>query len=210
MNQMHDIFVVTSAGIVWFAILTLPRWLVTSLHRGRLWKLRDQLYDDMRHGAFPGHEAQALKIVTLAEHAILAVPFFTPWNVRRFSKLIGTISPEDRRLWAEKVRLDLQDVPSLEFYRDRIHTMLSQQLLTGSWIGLLMTAGALARALTHKTIRRRREPRPDITDETVSVPLRHMKVEVKRSSALGEQVLNPHDYLPLVLGDDHDEVLTAV
>src|SRR4051794_23025642 len=38
---------------VWIAFLRMPRWLVLSLHRHRLWRLRDQVVDDMIYERLP-------------------------------------------------------------------------------------------------------------------------------------------------------------
>lgn len=210
MSGLHDVLVVTSASVVWFAILTVPRWLITSIHRGRLWALRDHLYDEMRHGKFAGHEAQASALITSAEHAVLAVPFFTPWNIRRFSKLVNAMPAEQRRKQIEEIRLELEGSPLLKLYHERLHTVLSQQLLTGSWTGLVITFGALARALAVRFVRIGDKASQDISDDTVSVPMRHVNVEVKKGSALAEHVLHADEYLPFVPRDDHDDMAACV
>lgn len=209
MNPFHAVWAVAWAGVVWVAIFTIPRWLFTSITRGRLWQLRDRIYDENRRGDFVGHEAEAGELIRLVEHAIVAIPFLTLGNVRRFGRLLDAMPADER---PHRIDPDMGGSLQLVERREHLHHLLRQQLLAGSWGGIVLTAGALGSELAKRMIGRR--PRhtgnePD-DDEAVSVSFKVVRVEVKKGTSLADHVLHADEYLPLVVGDDHDDVLTAV
>ncbi|MGI8806471.1 MAG: hypothetical protein ACR2KK_01195 [Acidimicrobiales bacterium] len=188
----------------------MPRWLITSIHRGRLWELRDQIYDEVRLGCFGGEEERARSLIAFTEQAIVAVPYFTPGNLRRTSKHLNALSDADRRKALRRARWLEGGSPRLLGHRERLHRILNQQLLTGSWRGILITVRALGTELVVRFVGTILRGRPRQTDDVVSVSFRAVKVEVRRGSPLAQQVLCPEKYLPFVGGNDHADVLTSV
>jgi hypothetical protein len=71
MEPWNLLLVLFSLGVAWLAVLALPKWLLTSMNRGCMWELRDEVFDGWRRG----HMSTASLNYLLAEidTAIVAV-----------------------------------------------------------------------------------------------------------------------------------------
>lgn len=124
------VLLVLATGVVLYAFLTIPQWFATSMNRGALWQLRDQVYDDRMAGELAYDDAVARRI-DMIEAAIAALPTLTPAKVSstlRSAPLFADLPDDLDAVEVTDLRLVLVDA---EFVR-----ILSRHLVTGSWAGV--------------------------------------------------------------------------
>jgi hypothetical protein len=120
------------------AILRVPRWFSRSLHRHRLWRLRDQVVDDVIDERLPREHPAVRELMEQAEQSIrltssLTMVDFYAWSwamrgaephlikPRQPAPLHG-LSPAQRRM--------------VENYRARLRVLRISAILSGSWLGI--------------------------------------------------------------------------
>lgn len=207
MRGFHAVWLMLSAGLVWAAIVTLPRWLFTSINRGRLWELRDRIYDETRAGTFEGHEEQARFVIGFVERLIIVTPSLTPRNVRLVSRTLRALPAEERRRRVERIEALLTAAPSrLIEHRERALELLNYQIFMGSWNGLRVAVQVIGAAGVRRCIHGGPAPTPAAEHPPVSYKVRRL---MSQGPATTNDVAFPDAYVELAISDDHD-VLCAV
>lgn len=122
-------------------ILTLPRWFTRSLHRHRIWRLRDVVVDDVLAGELP-RDHPAVQHLIGCMGAILREKRVTLLNVYIFNHIAKGIDPTLLKA-AKKQGLDCpldgltpEQRERVELYRQRFTTLLVGSMLLGSWFGI--------------------------------------------------------------------------
>jgi hypothetical protein len=136
-------------GLV-FAIATVPRWLIRSMSKHALWRLRDKVVDDTLAGALPSDHPAVRELIERLEWAIS--------ESRSFDLLHLIVWNRAKRQLHPKVLQGLSRVPELtdltpdrakrvNEYRSCYDSVAIRALLLSSWIGIaivLWTAIPLA------------------------------------------------------------------
>lgn len=145
----------TVVGLIFTAsLITLPRWCVRSLHRHRLWRLRDQVVDSVLAGCLPANHPAVKYLISELERAIR--------HCHRMSllKLRGFILLRRRLSRAAETQLRSRSAPPslaglgeaekmlLKEYRQAEATLLAGNLLLGSWLGVYLVLRRLPAAAT--------------------------------------------------------------
>ena len=133
------------------AFITLPRWLMRSLHRHRLWRFRDHVALEILDGTLPSHPASwallnSIEASIECDHriSVLRVWLFRPTYrrlssearervLRRFEPALGTLTGGERKLISDR--------------RERLSVLRTGSALLGSWIGLALVILALPRVV---------------------------------------------------------------
>lgn len=136
-------------GLV-IAIATVPRWLIRSMSKHALWRLRDEIVDDTLAGTLPGDHPAVRELIERLEWAIS--------ESRSFDLLHLIVWNRAKRQLHPKVLQSLSRVPELTdltpdnadriaSYRQCYDSVAIRALLLSSWIGVaivLWTATPLA------------------------------------------------------------------
>jgi len=95
MNALLTVNLILLALAAWFSITKVVPSCATSRYRYRLWRLRDALSDDIRHGKFHDREA-AKKVLLLVDLAIEDADDLSALNLILFSSVVrGEDLPRD-------------------------------------------------------------------------------------------------------------------
>lgn len=152
MSKLNLLVVCLSLSACWLSVVLGPRWLFTSMNRGRLWELRDKVVDQRRYGHLPRSREVDMLIGDI-ERGIVLTSFITPLNVWRISRARARIVSsglEDASAMHDRRPLSggsLQDCQRYDSAYDKLDRLLVRQLFTGSWQGLLLTVWLLLRAI---------------------------------------------------------------
>jgi hypothetical protein len=125
-----------------------------SIFRYRLWRLRDDLVDDLRGGTFEDVE-QPRRLVREVETAIRAARDLTVFRVVLFTMLARGHEPPER----EEVDLSVLSKPDRERlgrYMKTFHWLLTRHVLAGTVSGWIFTAIVFplaAIAVTYRSLR---------------------------------------------------------
>jgi hypothetical protein len=142
-----------AAGLLLVSALTLPRWFVMSLHRHRMWRHRDQIVDQIINGRLPDHPA-VWEVLNDVERAIQHAPRMTLLRAYAAARSVGSLSPEARARWMERVAESPLDGLTPEqrelvlAHRLREHSLTTGVLLLGSWIGVATVLWRLVALIT--------------------------------------------------------------
>jgi hypothetical protein len=126
-------------------LVTFPRWYARSLHRYRLWRLRDSIVDQIIDGSLPHPDKNpAVKqLLTRTQTAITNTARFTILDGVILVRLSHGLSREaQERLTARFALcstdgLDKQQCEVITNYRNELDVICGGTLLLGSWLGLL-------------------------------------------------------------------------
>jgi hypothetical protein len=165
MGNVFPLVLGVTAVVMFEAIIKAPRWFARSLHRHRLWHLRDAIVDDILGGVLSPHPAVFAfldKVETVIENA----DRFTYLDIALFGRLRAGLSPQARGLSDAKADrgedwppLSRDDKICLAAYEGRFDLLLSGLVLIGSWSGVFKVLSLLPSALrtvAHQQSRTRR------------------------------------------------------
>lgn len=135
MNVLVALWVCASAGVAVYALLTLPTWLLGSMNRSTLWRLRDRVFDERRSGRLPDTE-DVQEFITYLETLIIVLPKISAFQVWWFNRFHGHLLPASTR---PEALLD-QRCPAR--FQDVLHRIILRQYFVGSWSGLVLLVRA--------------------------------------------------------------------
>ncbi len=162
--EVDGVFVVAALLVPVGLIVTLvlaPRWLIRSMSKHALWRLRDDLVDDTLSGELPADNAPVQELIRRTEWAIKEARSFDLLHLWVWSRAVRCIPPKDLE--------ELAHIPSLDGlteeqqalvtdYRLRYNSVAIRAILLSSWLGIglvvRMVARVLWRALAERTERR--------------------------------------------------------
>lgn len=142
-----------SIALCLYAVITVPRWLFTSLNRGCMWELRDDISLAWINGDLP-REEPTQQLVRRVEKGIGFAHLLSPPSLRRIQALIDHVgwtddaelaSLDDLRRVVEAWPKDQLD--RYQAYVARFEFLLRRQYFTGSWAGVVRTLWFGGRAL---------------------------------------------------------------
>jgi hypothetical protein len=163
-SRVLEIWSLACVGVAFYAVITLPSWLLTSINRGSLWRLRDNLFDARRHGDLPDSKCVA-ELLELMERMIVVTGHASAlqlwWARRRLAwdeeQFYPPLSPDD--LAADAARTFMR------YQHDLVHIVM-RQYMTGSWSGLLLVAprhlGELRHVIFDKAHHDWRDPEDEV------------------------------------------------
>lgn len=146
---------------VWIAILRMPYWFARSLHRHRMWRLRDAVADDMIDGRLPKDHPAVRELLRRTELAIselqsiTAVTFYVFARVRRRSDR-GVFD----RMRAKRASLDGltgEQRARLEAHHECLSYLCASTVLTGTWVGIATILRFLIPAMRDASHQNRRD-----------------------------------------------------
>lgn len=133
------------------AVVTLPRWCIRSLHRHRLWRLRDRIADDMIEGVLPKDHPAVVDLLGRTEMALFRYSDFTLLNVTIMAMLhirsSRSVQREILAIGAECSTAGLSEHQTelVRGYRAERLNLLAGSVLTGSWLGMAFVVSELPR-----------------------------------------------------------------
>jgi hypothetical protein len=147
-------------------MLRVPDWFARSLVRHRLWRLRDQIVDDVLAGRLPGTHAAVKELLRRTDWTIrkgtelnmLAFHVWA-WVLRRSDEdarkpvLRATPEPASLKGLAEDER------ERVDQYREHLALLASASVLLGTWVGI----ATVLRFVVPAVRRRRRLRAPYLT-----------------------------------------------
>ena len=158
------------------AFVTLPRWFARSLHRHRLWRLRDAIVDQIIDGSLPGDHPAVKEIQQRVEDTICVcgkLILLHLWLFHRASKRVG-VRPAPR--FPSLTGLSPEQAELVTQYRQSWDILCTGMVLLGTWVGVGVVMWRLPQALrdAHSTRTSGDRPRPAIgvaTDSAALSPL---------------------------------------
>lgn len=151
--------------MTWFALLSswalvvslftvlflMPRWCFRSVHRHRMWRLRDEIVDQIIDGTLPANHLAVQQLRRRIHRSIELAPKVTLLRLFIIDKITGKTSPQVHALldYADGAgpcdRSDLTDKQCtlIDSYNERIDTLRIGTTLTGSWVGIGVVALAI-------------------------------------------------------------------
>ena len=140
MATVEVIALILVSLVLYGALLRAPRWFSGSIHRHRLWRLRDEIADDMIDGVLPAEHDAVRALLTRAESTIRftsehhIVEFYAWYSVWRKVDAAAKLSLRPEPVQLTGLSTDEQQL--VERYRDRLATLSTSSLLLSSWIGI--------------------------------------------------------------------------
>ncbi len=154
-------FLIVGPLVACVVVLTLPKWFARSLHGHRIWRLRDQVVDDVHDGRLPRdhkavqHLIRVMNGILRDKHDTLldvyivrracrgADPAFLASTQKQgFGCTLEGLNPDEREL--------------VEDYRRRFVTLLAGSMLLGSWFGIAhimpFVPAGIAAAMRHASV----------------------------------------------------------
>jgi hypothetical protein len=134
------IVLVAIAMVLFIAVLRMPRWFAQSLAHHALWRMRDDLVDDMLSGRLPKDHAAVRELLGTAEWVIAQSPSATLVRFYVWRRICNRSETDVRDQIAKRAPSwhGLSDAESerLGQYRNRLGQLAATCMLFGSWLGL--------------------------------------------------------------------------
>ena len=144
---MSVVLIVFSAAIV-----SMPRWCARSLHRHRMWALRDALIDDILAGRLAGKDEAVQELRQVMEF-IIHDHHLSTIDLRVFAWAERKASPATRKAlkenaqWSSIDGLPLETKILIKHYREKFEVLTVGLFMLGSWTGLLAILGSIPKAI---------------------------------------------------------------
>jgi hypothetical protein len=158
---------------VFVAFFRLPRWCTRSLHRHRIWALRDRVVDDVIDGRLSAEHRAVRDLLRSLDHAAHSCSEMTMLGMYVYQRVMRSNREAARlqRMEQAKARscagLPDEQRELVGKYRENLVTLLSGTLLLGSWFGLLHVVAFLPWALIAEVREARRGVRHRIRDTEI-------------------------------------------
>lgn len=160
---------------VWIAILRIPYWFSRSLHRHRMWRLRDAVADDLISGRIPKHHPAARDLLRRTESAIDEMQSLTAVAVYVFVRVCrrssGDVLNRMRPTPPSLDGLSPEQRARITEHKDLLSSLCASAILTGTWVGLATILRFLIPAARDSRTKRDRNPKATIwlaTDKATS------------------------------------------
>jgi len=125
-------------GLV-FAIATMPRWLIRSMSKHSLWRLRDEVVDDALAGALPADHPAVRELVARLEWAISESRSFDLLHLMVWNRAKRQVHPkvlQSRSRVPDLTSLSSDHEERIRSYRECYDSVAIRALLLSSWIGI--------------------------------------------------------------------------
>lgn len=132
------------------AVATVPRWFIRSMSKHALWRLRDEVVDDVLAGNLPSDQLAVRELIARLEWAISESRSFDLLHLIIWSRARRGLSPKALKglvTAPELTSLSSEQTSRIEDYRRCYDSVAVRALLLSSWIGVaifLWTAIPLA------------------------------------------------------------------
>lgn len=151
-DTVKIVFLIAVPLGLWVVMLRAPRWFSFSIHRHRLWRLRDQIADDMICGRLPKSDARVRDLLDRAEDTIAITSRMHMAEVYAMWWATRNVDSEVSDALFKRHESSVEDLPSdvregIERYRQRLELLMVSSVLLGSWIGILTTLRFLVPAI---------------------------------------------------------------
>lgn len=122
------------------ALLRAPHWFSRSLHRHILWRLRDEIADDVIDGRLPqqhpavrGLLRRAERVIELTSEMTMLDLFVWSWVWKRSDPKLREAS---RRPEISRAGLSEPQIALVNKYHERLGMLSSSSILFGTWLGI--------------------------------------------------------------------------
>jgi hypothetical protein len=157
MNLVQAMLICLGVGIAFYGLVSFPMWFVTSLNRGCIWRLRDQVSEGRRQGRYPNVD-QADELIHRAEVLILLMPEIRAtrlwWRRRSMRAMEKHNSARVYVLSPDEINPD----SPLGRHEWELTAVVLRQYLFGSWSAMLFVLPRNLAVLTYLHLARQ-EPR---------------------------------------------------
>ncbi len=143
MNNALLIFVLIAGPLVaYVVVLLLPRWFARSLHRHRMWRLRDTVVDDILAGTIPRDHNAVKQLVSGMDTMLRKKQMITLLDVYTIKWASKGVDPDllkakrDEGFRCPLDGLSRAERERIEAYREEFMTLLVGSVLLGSWFGI--------------------------------------------------------------------------
>jgi hypothetical protein len=202
---------------LWAGCVFGPRWFARSLHRHRMWALRDALVDDVIYGRLPRDHDAVRQLVKNMDTTLRLGLDFTLSDALIFSRQLRKIEPSAQRfLMEDKCPLDgltSQQRALIKKYNENFGLLIVGLLLLGSWFGLICVAGVFLVLAAQRIARQWRSASLGALKGFVGLTAQQATDRVADSS-VGQVVSKtlpvlPRDYAPVHASVSHPRQLLS-
>jgi hypothetical protein len=160
--------------IALFTLLFLmPRWCFRSLHRHRMWRLRDEIVDCVVDGVLPADHEAIQQLVGRIGRSIRLAPSVTLLRLIIIDRITGRTPPRVREMLdardgrgpCDLSELTVDQCELIKSYNERIDILRIGTTLTGSWLGIGVVMLAIPLALADIGARTLRQTLAQAVDE---------------------------------------------
>lgn len=149
------LLLIVAPGPLFIGAITLPRWFFRSLHRHRLWELRDAIVDDILADRLPKNHPAVKQLARRAESAARNCKQVSIFDLRVYRYIVDREPGLEPQIRAMVRTRDLGGLTAdqkelIVNYRDSMLMLLSGTMLLGSWFGLGAVAWVLVGDVAHR------------------------------------------------------------
>ncbi len=170
-------------------LLLVPRWFFVSLQRYKLWRLRDELADQVFAGNLPDNDVVG-HLIKNAQRSIV--------HARRLNPIDALVLRASARRWSPEMRealrpvqpagyddLDRRQQEMVDGYQADLRGLNLRTFILCSWSGMLVGGVVLAVTLAHALLRSRRTASESVTKYTKT----HVEHDVRAGFRIDPEVL---------------------
>lgn len=156
MDVLIVLALATLALAFFYVLVTIPRWLFRSLHRYRLWRIRDCLVDDVIDGQLPADHPAVGELLEQIDHAVTRIDRYTVWDGLILSTLEHRLSDDAQAALSQHERessaddLTREQQALLLAHRGSFTVAVAATLLLGSWLGVVLVAARVPAVLLQR------------------------------------------------------------
>jgi hypothetical protein len=185
---------------LWAACMLGPRWFARSLHRHRMWRLRDELVDDMIVGRFPRDHDAVRHLQGKMDTTLRLGPNVTLSDVLIFHRYLAKLSPSARRFVAKPEcptdGLSDDQRAALKKYEDEFGLLVVGLLFLGSWFGLIFIIGTFVSLTLRRLVKIWRAPISIAAIQRVLGSIARQATDKAADSPIGHRVSETLPALP--------------
>lgn len=135
-NTFH-VVVIVCGGVAFYSAVRIPHWLLASMNRGTLWRLRDCVFDARRKGFLPDTREVDLMLQRV-EAMIIILPSTSALQMWFFDRRVNVPSGEPFEL--KLVGGSSEQQRYFLLLQDEMKRIVFRQYLLCSWSGILFAA----------------------------------------------------------------------
>jgi hypothetical protein len=190
---------------LWAACVLGPRWFARSLHRHRMWQLRDDLVDDVIVGRLPRDHEAVRHLIKKMDTTLRFGPNVTLSDVLIFNRHFARVSQSARR-FVRRPQCPLDGLTtdqrsSVKKYEREFDLLLVGLLLLGSWLGLIAVIGVFLSLAVRRIAKLWRRPLSLASLQRVVGSIARQATDKAADSPIGQRVSEtlpvlPRDYAP--------------
>jgi hypothetical protein len=141
-STLSIVLVLICFAVLWAAWLLVPRWFARSIHRHRMWTLRDQLVDDIIAGRLPHDHPAVRQLARNIDRALRDGMNITYFDVRVFARRYRRLDSSTRAILDKRIArrptdgLTQDQCKRIKGYETCWELLRVGHLMLGSWLGL--------------------------------------------------------------------------